>query len=136
MAARAKPKKKSETPVEGPTVASVAVVVQSREAAKRWYTEKLGLSVLMDMGHWLTVGKRGDGGAIHLCQVDEAGAGVGMEPGNSGILLIVPGTVQDAYEQMRARGVEFTGPPEERPWGWDATIRDPDGNLILLMPSE
>ncbi|MCI4336703.1 MAG: VOC family protein [Thermoplasmata archaeon] len=117
-------------------MASVAVVVRSREAAKRWYTEQLGLTVLMDMGHWLTVGKKGEGGAIHLCQVDEAGPGVTMEPGNSGILLVVPGTVQEAYDEMKARGVKFEGPPEERPWGWDATVRDPDGNLILLMPSE
>jgi catechol 2,3-dioxygenase-like lactoylglutathione lyase family enzyme len=137
MAVRKAPQRPSTRPKLKPiSVASVAVVVKSREAAKRWYTEKLGLTILTDMGHWVTVGRKDDGGALHLCQLDEAPAGTTMEPGNSGILLIVPGTVQQAYEALRERGVEFEGPPEERPWGWDATIRDPDGNTILLMPSE
>lgn len=118
------------------SVATVAVVVTSREAAKRWYTEKLGLTILTDMGHWVTVGRKDEGGAIHLCQLDEAPPGTTMEPGNSGILLVVPGTLQHAYDVLRRRGVEFEGPPEERPGGWDATIRDPDGNALVLMPSE
>lgn len=136
MAPRIVPRRPTPHPKLRPiAVASVAVVVQSREAAKRWYTEKLGLTILTDMGHWLTVGRRGEGGALHLCQLDEAPPGTALEPGNSGILLVVPGTIQQAYRVLRQRGVEFEGPPEERPWGWDATIRDPDGNALLLMPS-
>lgn len=137
MAVRTAPQRPTRKPRVPPmSVASVAVVVTSREAAKRWYTEKLGLTILTEMGHWVTVGRKGEGGAIHLCQLDEAPAGTTLEPGNSGILLVVPGTVQRAYADLRKRGVEFEGPPEERPWGWDVTIRDPDGNTLLLMPSE
>ena len=137
MAVRRVPRRPSRKAKLSPiSVATVAVVVQSREAAKRWYTEKLGLTILTDMGHWVTVGRKDDGGAIHLCQVDEAPPGTSLEPGNSGILLVVPGTIQQAYRVLSRRGVEFEGPPEERPWGWDATIRDPDGNTMLLMPSD
>lgn len=137
MAVRILPQRPSSRSKLPPiSVATVAVVVKSREAAKRWYTEKLGLTILTDMGHWVTVGRRDDGGAIHLCQLDEAPPGTVMEPGNAGILLVVPETIQRAYDVLRKRGVAFEGPPEERPWGWDATIRDPDGNVLLLMPSD
>jgi predicted enzyme related to lactoylglutathione lyase len=38
-----------------------------------------------------------------------------------------------AYEQLRARGVRFTLPPEKQPWGgFMAVFADPDGNLFYL----
>lgn len=36
------------------------------------------------------------------------------------------------YGQMRAKGVEFEGPPEKQPWGTYAKFRDPDGNTFVL----
>ena len=36
------------------------------------------------------------------------------------------------YEALRARGVEFTDLPEERPYGVDAGFRDVSGNSIRL----
>ena len=40
--------------------------------------------------------------------------------------------VQKAYEEMSARGVEFTGPPEQQPYGLDCAFRDPSGNNIRI----
>ena len=37
-----------------------------------------------------------------------------------------------SYESLRARGVEFTEVPEERPYGVDAGFRDPSGNSFRL----
>ena len=37
------------------------------------------------------------------------------------------------YAELTARGVEFTMPPDEQPFGTQAMIRDPDGNTILLI---
>jgi len=37
---------------------------------------------------------------------------------------------------MRPRGVEFTEPPERRPYGLDASLRDPSGNNIRLAQVE
>lgn len=37
-----------------------------------------------------------------------------------------------AYEELKARGVEFLEPPEERPYGIDSGFRDPSGNSIRL----
>ena len=53
---------------------------------------------------WLTV----EGSGVKWCAVEEEG------PGNR--------------VQLRARGVEFTEPPEERFYGIDASFRDPFGN--------
>ena len=34
---------------------------------------------------------------------------------------------------MKARGVEFTEEPSERPYGIDAAFRDPSGNNFRLV---
>jgi len=39
---------------------------------------------------------------------------------------------KERYEELKARGVEFTEAPEERPYGIDAGFRDPSGNSIRL----
>ncbi|MFZ1024073.1 MAG: VOC family protein [Thermoplasmata archaeon] len=119
---------------EKPWVASVAVVVSDREAAKKWYTEKLGLTTIFDMDHWVTVGRKGKGGQLHLCQVSEAGEGVSLEPGPSGVLLLLPGDFRKECQRLEAAGVEFSQAPKKEDWGWGAAIRDPDGNEHFLMP--
>jgi predicted enzyme related to lactoylglutathione lyase len=41
--------------------------------------------------------------------------------------------LETAYERLRARGVEFTMPPEKQPWGgFMAMFVDPDGNRFYL----
>jgi predicted enzyme related to lactoylglutathione lyase len=39
---------------------------------------------------------------------------------------------QASYEELKARGVEFTEQPEERPYGIDSGFRDPSGNSLRL----
>jgi extradiol dioxygenase family protein len=119
-----------------PWVASTAVAISDRAKAKEWYTGTLGLKVIMDTDHWITVGRKGKGGALHLCQVSELDPKAQLEPGNSGILLLLDGDFHRRCEELEARGVRFKEHPTERPWGWDATIVDPDGNELLLMSGE
>lgn len=126
-----KPRKAS-----APWVASAAVVVKDRAASIRWYAEVLGLPIAVQHDHWVTVGHPKRGGAIHLCQGSDLEPPAALEPGNTGILLLLDGDFQERCKGLRARGVAFVEGPIERPWGWDATIRDPDGNELLLMPSE
>ena len=41
------------------------------------------------------------------------------------------------YEELRAKGVEFIQPPEERPYGVEAVARDNSGNwMVLVEPRE
>jgi len=132
---KSKPAKPAKSKI-APWVASTAVVVKDRASSLKWYTEVLGIPVAIPGDHWVTVGQARKGGAIHLCQGSELDPPAPLEPGNSGILLLLDGDFQANCEELRSRGVEFVDGPTQRPWGWDATIRDPDGNELLLMPSE
>jgi len=126
---------KSKVPAKVvPRFTSVAVVVSDRQKAVEWYTQKLGLDRLADSEHWQTVGTKGTGGALHLCQVSEFDPKAPLEPGNTGIALTLPGDFVKSCAALEARGVEFASPPTKYDWGWGATIRDPDGNEIYLAP--
>jgi len=37
------------------------------------------------------------------------------------------------YEELKAKGIEFTRPAEKRPYGIDAAFRDPSGNEVRLL---
>jgi predicted enzyme related to lactoylglutathione lyase len=126
------PTKKRKTP----WVVSVPVVVSDREAAKKWYTDKLGLVLIADEDHWVTVGGRRKGSQLHLCQASEnQPKPIPLEPGPSGIVIALPGDFRTACKRLKEAGVEFSQPPEKAPWGWYATIKDPDGNEHHLMPA-
>jgi catechol 2,3-dioxygenase-like lactoylglutathione lyase family enzyme len=116
-------------------VATIAVVVSDRKKATEWYTGALGLDLVESMDHWVAVGRKGKGGLLHLCQMSEFEPNAPLEPGNSGITLRVPGAdFVAACAALKANGVEFTEGPKKEPWGWYATVRDPDGNELFLMP--
>jgi uncharacterized glyoxalase superfamily protein PhnB len=55
-----------------------------------------------------------------------------MSKGFAGTLFLTTDDCQAAYEALRDRGVEFTEPPEEYPYGIDAGFRDPSGNSFRL----
>jgi len=120
-----------------PFVASVPVVVSDKEVSKKWYTEKLGLVVVADEDHWVAVGADDKGITLHLCQASEnQPEPIPLEPGSSGIVIALPGDFVTECKGLMEWRVEFTHPPEKVPWGWYATIRDPDGNEHYLSPSE
>jgi catechol 2,3-dioxygenase-like lactoylglutathione lyase family enzyme len=55
-----------------------------------------------------------------------------MAKGWAGNVLLTTDDVEASYEELRARGIEFTEPPEERPYGIDSAFRDPSGNQFRL----
>ena len=50
----------------------------------------------------------------------------------AGTLFLTTDDVHASYEELKARGVEFTEEPEERPYGIDSGFRDPSGNSLRL----
>jgi catechol 2,3-dioxygenase-like lactoylglutathione lyase family enzyme len=128
-----KPPKKILPPK--PSFASVAVVVSDRKKALDWYTKTLGLDIIDNKDHWVTVGKKGRPGALHLCEWAEVDPNGKLEPGNSGILLLLPGKdFRESCGALKAHGVPFAQEPQTESWGSFAVIRDPDGNEHMLMP--
>jgi predicted enzyme related to lactoylglutathione lyase len=55
-----------------------------------------------------------------------------MAKGFAGTVFLTTDDAHASYEELRARGVEFTDTPEERPYGIDCGFRDPSGNSVRL----
>jgi predicted enzyme related to lactoylglutathione lyase len=55
-----------------------------------------------------------------------------MAKGFAGTVFLTTDDCRASYEELKARGVEFTETPEDRPYGIDSGFRDPSGNAIRL----
>ncbi len=106
---------------------SAAVVVKDAQRAKRFYRDKLGLKVLSDEDHWVTVGQPRGGSQLHLCEMTP------LEKGNTGIVFAVDEKIDKAYQALRKKGVKFSVKPTMHEWGAECRFLDPDGNEFWLM---
>jgi catechol 2,3-dioxygenase-like lactoylglutathione lyase family enzyme len=125
------------------------VWVHDQDEALAFYTQKLGMEVRSDvtlpqMGdfRWLAVGPAGQPD-VSIVLMAIPGPPV-MDPatadqvrdlmgkGFAGTIFLETDDCQASYEELRARGVEFTEEPEERPYGIDSGFRDPSGNSFRL----
>ena len=130
-------------------IASAQLWVHDQDEALEFYTRKLGLEVrsdvtLAEMGNfrWLTVGPAGQpdfaislmaipGPPVMDAETAEQVRGL-MAKGFAGTVFLTTDDIQGSYEELQGRGVEFTEPPEERPYGIDSGFRDPSGNSLRL----
>jgi len=55
-----------------------------------------------------------------------------MGKGFAGTVFLTTDDCEASYEELKARGVEFTEEPTDRPYGVDAGFRDPSGNALRL----
>ncbi len=130
-------------------IANAQLWVHDQEEALAFYTEKLGMEVRsdvtleeMDDFRWLTVSPPGqeDVSIVLMAipgppvfeeetsrQVEEL-----MAKGCAGTVFLTTDDCQASYEELSARGVEFTEAPEKRPYGIDSGFRDPSGNSFRL----
>ena len=130
-------------------IAYSGVWVHDQDEALAFYTENLGWELRADVTlpefgnyRWLTVGPPNQPDVSVLLNaipgppvMDEATADQIrslMAKGWIGNVLLTTDDVQAAYEELKARGVEFTEAPEERPYGIDSAFRDPSGNQFRL----
>jgi catechol 2,3-dioxygenase-like lactoylglutathione lyase family enzyme len=130
-------------------IANAQLWVHDQDEALAFYTEKLGMEVrndvtLAELGdfRWLTVAPPGqEDFAIVLMAIpgppvfDEETASqieTLMGKGAAGAVFLTTDDCQASYEELKARGVEFTEPPEQRPYGIDSGFRDPSGNSLRL----
>ena len=123
--------------------------VNDQDEALEFYTKKLGMEVradvtLAELGNfrWLTVGPPGqEDFSIVLMAIpgppvmdpDTADQVRGlMSKGFAGTVFLTTDDVYGDYERLKARGVEFSETPEDRPYGIDSGFRDPSGNSFRL----
>jgi uncharacterized glyoxalase superfamily protein PhnB len=130
-------------------IATAQLWVHDQDEALAFYTEKLGMEVRQDVTlpelgdfRWLTVSPPGqEDFAIVLMAIpgqpvmdEETAEQVRtlMSKGFAGTVFLTTDDVHADYEQLSARGVEFTETPEDRPYGIDCGFRDPSGNALRL----
>jgi catechol 2,3-dioxygenase-like lactoylglutathione lyase family enzyme len=123
--------------------------VHDQDEALAFYTDKVGMEVRSDATlpeipgfRWLTIAPRGqEDVAITLMAIpgapvmdEQTGNEVRnlVSKGFAGTVFLTTDDVRRDYEEMKARGVEFTEEPEERPYGIDCGFRDPSGNSLRL----
>jgi predicted enzyme related to lactoylglutathione lyase len=130
-------------------LANAQLWVHDQDEALAFYTGKLGWEVradvtLAEMGNfrWLAVGPAGQpdvsvvlmaipGPPVMDAETAEQVRTL-MAKGFAGTIFLTTDDVHASYEELKGRGVEFTEPPEERPYGIDSGFRDPSGNSIRL----
>ena len=113
-----------------------AVFVTDQERALDFYTNVLGLEQRVDNPtpdglRFLTVGIRGQDFQLVLWPgtPGKAQPTLGRIPAT---YTIETEDCRQAYEELKARGVEFETEVLEYPWAYTAVFFDPDGNRLQL----
>ncbi|MDX6720041.1 MAG: hypothetical protein QOJ63_2295 [Solirubrobacteraceae bacterium] len=130
-------------------LANAHLWVHDQDEALAFYTEKLGMEVRADVTmpevgdfRWLTVGPVGQpdiaivlmaipGPPVFEAETTEQIKQL-VAKGVAGSIFLTTDDCQASYEELKGRGVEFSEPPEERPYGIDSGFHDPSGNSIRL----
>ncbi|HZT96118.1 MAG TPA: VOC family protein [Chloroflexota bacterium] len=109
------------------------------------FFRKLGFEVREDVTNgdfrWLSVSSKDQPGiAVVLSKpgfpMDEATAEDVENAVAKGMLSSIVFTTDDcfaSYEELKAKGIEFTRPAEDRGYGIDASFRDPSGNEFRIL---
>jgi uncharacterized glyoxalase superfamily protein PhnB len=138
-------------------IANAQLWVHDQDEALAFYTEKVGFEVQADVSmpemgdfRWLTVGppSQEDVSIVLMAIPEEPVMDAEtadqvrdlVAKGYAGTVFLTTDDCQASYEELKARGVEFSETPEERPYGIDSGFRDPSGNAIRLtevkLPAE
>ena len=124
-----------------------AIFVLNQQEALEFYTQKLGFEVRMDATmeggfRWLTVGpKEQPELEIILFEVkpgpmmDDVAARQFrslIEQGKMGAGVFQTKDCRKTYEELKAKGVQFLAPPQERFYGVEAIMKDNSGNWFSM----
>ncbi|MEO6550454.1 MAG: VOC family protein [Ferruginibacter sp.] len=125
----------------------VCVYVLDQDSAYDFYTNKLGFKVVTDVpmgpgARWLTVcPPEQPGFEINLFSINEGTmftketAGIMAElikKGTFGCGVFTCSDIYATYEEMKAKGVEFTKAPKKEFYGTEALFKDDSGNWFSL----
>jgi predicted enzyme related to lactoylglutathione lyase len=120
-------------------VGKVGIEVEDQDRAKAFWTGTMGFELVQDTPYrederWLEV-RTPDKAVVvglHLR--------LGARPTPPDPMLPTSNVwfycddLQQAHQELSARGVEFPQPPVELPFGWWSIFSDTEGNRFVLMP--
>ena len=120
----------------------VSIWVLDQESAREFYTGKLGFELTNDIKldngmRWMTVRPPGST-SQEFVLMDPSHSMLDAQTAEQVRALVAKGALSPGvmatsdcrgdYEELVKRGVEFTAPPAERPYGVEAILRDDSGN--------
>lgn len=122
--------------------------VHDQDIAIDFFTKKLGFEIdddvtIAEMGNfrWITVKRPDEDTGISLMAIPgppivddttKEQINVLMGKGFAGTVFFTTEDIHKDYEELKARGVEFTDEPFEQPYGIECGFRDPSGNNFRL----
>ncbi len=114
----------------------VSIPAANQERALRFYTEKLGFTIITDQPfdekqRWieLRIPKAETRVVLFTAEGDEKRIGSMMPMSYS------CDDIDSTYNEFVKRGIEFEGPPEKQAWGSYALFKDSEGNRFVISES-
>jgi catechol 2,3-dioxygenase-like lactoylglutathione lyase family enzyme len=121
-------------------VGTVCVFVADQQRAKEFYTNKLGFELRTDAplapgsdARWIAVAPKGAQTEVILYLPDENWEHYRQTVGKSQAITLNVNDMNSVHAGLKGKGVTFVHEPDAQPWGTFATIRDSEGNHILLV---
>jgi lactoylglutathione lyase len=124
-------------------IANVTAYVTDQDRAVDFYVNKLGFEKRRDnpMGppgspRWIEVAPKGEKTAILLYKPTKEAPGASSYElavsliGKFTNFMFEVKDMEATCSALKEKGVAFVDPPKKQPYGWWATIQDPDGNTI------
>lgn len=122
------------------------IYVEDQDEALGFYIDKLGMEVRNDFTmpdgfRWLTVAPKGQELEIILMplragpQMSEDDVAAFKQLMNKGVFgagVLGTDDCQRTYEELTAKGVEFTSPPKDQFYAIEALMKDPFGNWFSV----
>ena len=120
-------------------ISTVSLYVEDQQRAKKFYTETLGFELRTDAElypgadtRWIAVAPPGAETELILYEMDHHWEHYKGVIGKSQSITLQVTDIQAVYDDLKAKGVEFTDEPSKEPWGTYVTMVDSEDNKILL----
>jgi catechol 2,3-dioxygenase-like lactoylglutathione lyase family enzyme len=119
----------------------------NQQEALEFYTQKLGFEVRMDQTmeggfRWLTVGPKTQPDLEIILMEVKPGPMMDdvtaqqfrtlIEKGKMGAGVFQTSDCRKTYEELKAKGVQFLSPPQDRFYGIEAILKDNSGNWFSM----
>lgn len=120
-------------------VSKVGLEVDDQDRAKAFWTGKMGFELVQDAPYgddgsrWLEV-RSPDRGIILVLGMRQGPPATAPDMLPTSNVFFGCEDLATTYEELTARGVEFTQPPVKLEFGWWSLFKDSEGTRFALVP--